>query len=527
MRFISRNRYRKIGVGILFALFLVLIISHSQQSLNSVKNIITRQTSMIAGKGNDKDLEWTPEKLKQFMHLLDKQNHNIYNNSYHSFSTNTNNNNNNNFRQLIQSTANSSHSEYKLQFPSLSQYLTYISDEQSALTPSFVLSKRSPLNKASLVFGVPHIKRSKESYLQLTLYFLIKNIKPWDLNDTHIIVFIAETDMNYVMNTTRMIVHHFEEYINSGILAVISPSPTYYPDFNKLYKKQTLGDPLKRVHWRTKQNLDFAYLMMYAYTKGDYYVQLEDDVVSTPDYVGLIKEAIIDLNKNKTEWFTIRFCRLGFIGQMLKSQDLPQLITFMLIFHEDQPSDWLLDYLIQTRVCRKDKDAKDCRQRKDSLWRTHKTSLFQHIGYHSSLDGKVQKLKDKFFKTKTFSYIVHKDNPPADVITSLKSFKDHTISKSYKGDDYFWAINPKDGDHIIITFNEPTVLDELTINSGNFEHPNDKIPDETTVEIIPQISQNSSFVVTSDGYYIIGSFVDGFIKITNLKDFGLINKLRV
>jgi alpha-1,3-mannosylglycoprotein beta-1,4-N-acetylglucosaminyltransferase A/B len=378
------------------------------------------------------------------------------------------------------------------------------------------------------VFGVPHIKRSKESYLQLTLYFLIKNLKPKDFEDTLIIVFIAETDLNYVMNTTRMIAHQFKEYIESGVLTVISPPESYYPNFEKLYTKKTLGDPIKRVHWRTKQNLDFAFLMMYSYSRGEYYVQLEDDVISSPDYVGQIKQCIVDLKKNNTDWFTVRFCRLGFIGQMIKSKDLPQLISFLLIFHEDQPSDWLLDDLIQVRTCRKDKDPKDCRKRKDLIWRTHHTSLFQHIGYHSSLDGKVQKLKDKFFKTKEYSYFPHKDNPSANVITSLTVYKDHTITKAYEGNDFFWAMDSKVGDNITFTFTKEVVLDEVMFESGNFEHPADKIADETTVEILPLETNNlSNFTLTSDGFYIIGSFEDGFVKIDNLKIFGLIKVLRI
>ncbi|CAG2110454.1 unnamed protein product [Medioppia subpectinata] len=505
MRFISRNRNRKIIVGVVFALFVIFIFTQSQESAKSlIKPSLTAK--------RDKTWEWSPEKLNEFMHLLDKHKQPVRNTSDH----------------ILRAT-NDSNPDNKLQFPALSKFLTYITDEESALMPAYVLSRR-PINKrASIVIGVPHIRRSKGSYLQLTLYFLIKNIKPSDLNDTVIVVFIAETDMNYVLNTTKMIVHHFDDYITSGLLTVMSPPIAYYPDFDKLYTKQTLGDPLKRVHWRTKQNLDFAYLMIYSYTKGDYYLQLEDDVVSSPDYIGLIKQSINDLKTNKTEWFTMRYCRLGFIGQLLRSRDLPQLITFMLIFHEDQPSDWLLDYLIQTRVCRKDKDAKDCRKRKDSLWRTHKTSLFQHIGYHSSLDGKVQKLKDKFFKTKDFSYFSHKDNPSAEVMTSLTTYRDHTISKAYKGEDYFWAMDPKRGDNISFTFTTDVLLDEITINSGSFDHPNDKMPDETIVEILPQITDtnNANSSRKSDGYHIIGLFEDGFIQLHNLKNIGLVHSLRI
>ena len=44
--------------------------------------------------------------------------------------------------------------------------------------------------------------------------------------------------------------------------------------------KQTLGDDMERVTWRSKQALDFSFLMMYAKDRGTFYVQLEDDVLT-------------------------------------------------------------------------------------------------------------------------------------------------------------------------------------------------------------------------------------------------------
>lgn len=99
---------------------------------------------------------------------------------------------------------------------------------------------------ASIVFGVPHVKRPKESYLLLTLHFLVKNLRAEDLNNTLIVIFIAETDISYVLNTSRAVFSQFREYIEAGIMEIISPSATYYPDFNQTFTKQTLGDPLKR-----------------------------------------------------------------------------------------------------------------------------------------------------------------------------------------------------------------------------------------------------------------------------------------
>ena len=37
-----------------------------------------------------------------------------------------------------------------------------------------------------------------------------------------------------------------------------------------------------RSKWRTKQNIDFSYLMMYAQSRGRYYCQMEDDVIAKP-----------------------------------------------------------------------------------------------------------------------------------------------------------------------------------------------------------------------------------------------------
>ena len=41
-----------------------------------------------------------------------------------------------------------------------------------------------------------------------------------------------------------------------------------------------LGDDMERVTWRSKQSLDFSFLMMYAKSRGTFYVQLEDDVLT-------------------------------------------------------------------------------------------------------------------------------------------------------------------------------------------------------------------------------------------------------
>ncbi len=103
----------------------------------------------------------------------------------------------------------------------------------------------------------------------------------------------------------------FSEAIEEGTLEIIVPRSDYYPDMSNL--PLTFNDPPERVKWRTKQNLDFAYLMMYAQSKARFYVQLEDDIVASPSYASTIKAFALQQETN--DWFILEFSILGFIGK--------------------------------------------------------------------------------------------------------------------------------------------------------------------------------------------------------------------
>lgn len=74
------------------------------------------------------------------------------------------------------------------------------------------------------------------------------------------------------MTITYFVFFRFKDDVESGLVEIICPPASYYPNFNML--KENLGDSKERTKWRTKQNLDFTYLMMYARTRGTYYVQV-------------------------------------------------------------------------------------------------------------------------------------------------------------------------------------------------------------------------------------------------------------
>lgn len=107
----------------------------------------------------------------------------------------------------------------------------------------------------------------------------------------------------------------FPNECEAGVIDVISPSSSYYPDLSKL--RDTLGDDHQRVVWRSKQNLDFAFLMSYAQTKGMFYVQLEDDILAKKNFITTMKSFALQKIGTKENWFVLDFCQLGFIGTTL------------------------------------------------------------------------------------------------------------------------------------------------------------------------------------------------------------------
>nr|XP_043873730.1 alpha-1,3-mannosyl-glycoprotein 4-beta-N-acetylglucosaminyltransferase B [Solea senegalensis] len=410
---------------------------------------------------------------------------------------------------------NVSSSKNVLQLPSIFHHLPHLLNRDDSLQPSVHLGQGR--TGVSMVMGVPSVKREVHSYLTDTLSSLMSELSAAEKDDCVIVVLIAEADPQSATSVADNLKRLFPAEIQSGLLEV-SPSVHFYPDFSQLQSR--LEIQRERLRWRTKQNLDYCFLMMYAQAKGTYYVQLEDDIVARPNYFTTMKN--FALQQPSEEWMILEFSQLGFIGKMFKSLDLSLIVEFMLMFYKDKPIDWLLDHIMWVKVCNPEKNAKHCDRQKANLRIRFKPSLFQHVGTHSSLAGKIQKLKDKDFGKQT----LHKGhaNPLAEVTTSLKTYQHFTLEKAYLGEDFFWAFTPVAGDFIRIRFFTPVRIERFFFRSGNIEHPGDKLYN-TSVEVLPfdNIQANKEALTdgrektpkyqrTEDGFIRIGKFQNGIAE---------------
>lgn len=152
-----------------------------------------------------------------------------------------------------------------IRLPNAYYFLPHLLEDSNSLHPYYLQSKGR--SNVSIVLGIPTVRREKQSYLLGTLRNLIERMSDEEQNDTLIVVFIGENESEAAQSIAKEIESSFEPFIENGLIDIIAPAASYYPNFDKL--RITLGDSLERVKWRSKQNLDFAYIMAYAQTKGE------------------------------------------------------------------------------------------------------------------------------------------------------------------------------------------------------------------------------------------------------------------
>ncbi|XP_043829069.1 alpha-1,3-mannosyl-glycoprotein 4-beta-N-acetylglucosaminyltransferase-like protein MGAT4D [Dromiciops gliroides] len=413
-----------------------------------------------------------------------------------------------------------------MKLSSLYYHLPHLRAHENNIYPNIIFGKNR--TGVSVVMGIPTIKREKQNYLIQTLNSLFFQMSTLEEEDCLVIIFVAEVDEAYINDLAKIVKDNFLQKVNSGVLEMISPPAFYYPSFSDI--KLTLGDSEERVRWRTKQNLDYSFMMLYAQDKGKFYLQLEDDIIAKPKYFTAVKHFALS---QTSDWLVLEFSKLGFIGKLFKTNDLPLIVQFLIMFYKDKPIDWLLDHLFYVKICHPEKDNRDCEKQKQKLRIPHKPSLFQHMGKYSSLPGKIQNLKDADFER--FVLNPFHSNPSASLSTSLKAHDTYSLEKAYLKTGFFWAISPKAGDYILIEFHNPLNIKEYGFASGNFQHPGDKLFN-TIVEILPEqetdflsnfLRNGSDYQATNNGFFKIDTFEDGIAQGTIDPAIGKIKAFRL
>ncbi|XP_041111156.1 alpha-1,3-mannosyl-glycoprotein 4-beta-N-acetylglucosaminyltransferase C [Polyodon spathula] len=307
--------------------------------------------------------------------------------------------------------------------------------------------------KRYLTIGLSSVKRKRGNYVLETIKSIFDQSSYEELKEIVVVVHLAEFDLDWCESLVQDITRKFAHHVIAGRLLVIHAPEEYYPVLDGL--KRNYNDPEDRVRFRSKQNVDYAFLLNFCSNLSDYYMMLEDDVRCSKNFLTAMKKVVT--SREGSYWVTLEFSKLGYIGKLYHSNDLPRLARFLLMFYQEMPCDWLLIHfrglLAQKDVIR------------------FKPSLFQHMGYYSSYKGAENKLKDDDFEEDSFDI---PDNPPASLYTNINVFENYDATKAYSSvDEYFWGKSPSTGDFFIIVFDKLTKLTKIKITTGTDDRQND------------------------------------------------------
>lgn len=211
--------------------------------------------------------------------------------------------------------------------------------------------------------------------------------------------------------------------------------------------KRNYNDPPNRVTFRSKQNVDYSFLINYSAGLSHYYLQLEDDVSCANNFFSHIRRRTEEQEAKMATWAVIEFSVLGYIGKLYKSVDAPLLARFLFLFYQEMPCDWLMSHF------------RELLTQKEAI--IFKPSLFQHMGTFSSFDGKRNPLKDKNFQEDV------NPNPKADVFTDMSVYRGHAPRRAWDdAGEFFWSNSIKKGNFWAAVLDVPAVFTGILVETG-------------------------------------------------------------
>lgn len=214
-----------------------------------------------------------------------------------------------------------------------------------------------------LLIGIPTVFREYKNntvfYLPRTLKALINPLTKKEKETMQILIILADRDNKKRKYIYEQVTALFGEELKNGLINVIGIPDRFYLQLHDL--PRTYGDSARRLYWRSKQSLDYAYIFNYAHNLCQYYMQIEDDVIAEYDYYHVIRQDIKEHNEKtidesrdllpwedkqaKQPWMVLEYYKLGFIGRLIPSFYLPMLSTFVRTFYNEMPVDWLYPHL--------------------------------------------------------------------------------------------------------------------------------------------------------------------------------------
>ncbi|XP_078361664.1 alpha-1,6-mannosyl-glycoprotein 4-beta-N-acetylglucosaminyltransferase-like isoform X2 [Oculina patagonica] len=358
-----------------------------------------------------------------------------------------------------------------------------------------------PQRKGFLTIGIASIVRPQgDNYLVRTIQSLINHTSEEDRREIFIVIFLADFDDAPKSTALTEISSRFEKYINQGFIRVIFAPKEFYPPLSNVKKK--FGDSPQRIFWRSKQNIDFTFLMCYCHGLSQYYLHLEDDVLPAPSFYPKLRDFISSVKK---PWPILDASFKGHVAKVYHGNDLENLATYFYLMYDEMPVDWLINFW---RAIKYDRPF-------DQQFIFPPASLFQHVGSHSSFaenKGRdTDKSKEQYFDQYDIKY--KGLNPPAIVSSKMASNHGNPQDAYNKGYGYFWTKEVKQGDFILVEFTPAVTVRKVFVDTGSYLAPKDQLQSAVLQASFKKEQQTSDSPKCKD-FKTIGEFKKGKAEVT-------------
>ncbi|CAJ0591124.1 unnamed protein product [Cylicocyclus nassatus] len=337
-----------------------------------------------------------------------------------------------------------------------------------------LLTPRAQIRK-KLMVGIPVFERSSDN-IDDTLSSLFSLLGDKYKENIVFLVMFATDNRKYIRLRTKGLRKKFANDINAGLLEITAIPPSWYKA-HTASSPSTSNKSAMRMHWRTKQNLDYFYIMTYAKSRCEYYLQLDDNIEAVAAYDRVIF-GYITVKQGK-DWFVMNFADMGFTGKLFSDDSLNYMTTALAMYYRFKPVNWILKDILRSQYCNPGMDDKVCAQAISSHCISSGSSQFQHRGVISSSNRKIHKIRgSNAIREVTME---KRSNPPANVTTEMKAYSFYDSQRGYDYKQPMWFLSPRKDDSVDITFKKPLNITGIMFLSGVPPGLNDKLGPGTIV----------------------------------------------
>ena len=215
-------------------------------------------------------------------------------------------------------------------------------------------------------------------YLTKSLHRVIEALDEEELRDILIVVAMMDREKKTREDRAKILYRKFRTHVDGGLVSIVAPTSTIYPVTNFYgLRRRPFNNSVERMEWQAKLSLDFAFLFSFCSIlvrhntscrlltmtmifQGDFFMNLEDDIVPVNHFVREALAYVRQREEAKEDWSSLQFSNYLSIGRLYRSTDLGRLVDLILISYTRMPVDFisrkfdlLLVGIFENSVCKK------------------------------------------------------------------------------------------------------------------------------------------------------------------------------